>query len=438
MELTKYLKVFVPKDKPGSVILLATKKGSLISIPQAMLSSIESSEISDEEKNQLADLGFLVESPSAERKEMLGFIDEINSVARTLAVKLVMNLDCNLACRYCFEGQRKGKFFMTLETADSFVSFARKWIEGLGRTVGDEKIAITFYGGEPLLSIDLIAYIAEKVKGLAEGAGIEYVSYMVTNGTLLTPRAVERLIPLGFGGAVVTLDGPQEVHDRFRPFVGGRGSFNAIARNLKEICSMTSIQISGNFMPDNYRAFPILLDYMLDNGLTPDTIETVRFSPVTAESAGYGPCDFDEGCRSLEEAWLVDAALYLREEVLRRGYKVPDKILPGVCSLDLKDNLLVHYDGSMYKCPCLIGRQEFIVGDLRNGIIHQRQPQGLDKWKNEECLECVYLPLCFGGCRAMKLVRDGNMDGVDCKKSYLDATLEAVVKQDIKYGLTAA
>lgn len=28
-----------------------------------------------------------------------------------------------------------------------------------------------------------------------------------------------------------------------------------------------------------------------------------------------------------------------------------------------------------------------------------------------------------------------NMDGVDCKKPYFDATLEALVKQDIRYGL---
>jgi hypothetical protein len=38
----------------------------------------------------------------------------------------------------------------------------------------------------------------------------------------------------------------------------------------------------------------------------------------------------------------------------------------------------------------------------------------------------------------MKFVRDGSLDGVACKRPYLDATLEAMIKQDIKYGLTAA
>jgi uncharacterized protein len=440
MELTKYLKVIEPQQGSGDIVLIGTKKGSIISVSRAMLTSIKSGksgEISDEERVLLVDLGFLIEHPDAERAEMLGFIDEINSISRTLAVKLVMNLDCNLDCRYCFEGQRKGKFFMSRETADRFVEFVRTWTDALGEKTGNEQIVITFYGGEPLLNLELITYISEKITGLAKASGIEFVSYMVTNGTLLTPHVVERLNPLGFGGAVVTLDGPKEIHDSFRPYKGGSGSFDVIFKNLKEICRMTGIQIGGNYMPENYRNFPRLLDCMQENGLSPDLIETVRFSPVTAESDGYGPCDFDSGCCSLNEAWLADAALHLREEVLRRGYKVPDKILPGICSLDLKDNLLVNYDGSLYKCPCLIGRDEFKVGDLRSGIMHQRQPQGLDSWQNEECLECVYLPICFGGCRAMKLVRDGNMEGVDCKKAYLDATLESVVKQDIKYGLTA-
>lgn len=437
MKLTKYLKIFDQGDEQRSLILLSAKKGSIISVPGTMLADIQAGAISQEEMLMLAEHGFLTEAPDAEQEEMLGFIEELNKISRTLAVKLVINLDCNLACQYCFEGQRKGKFYMTQEMTDRFVEFVKKWTERLEGRTCEEKIIITFYGGEPLLSLDLIAYISEKIKNLAKGNGIEYVAYMVTNGTLLTPRVVERLMPLSLGGAVVTLDGPREVHDRFRPFVSGRGSFDAIVKNLSAVCEMVDLQISGNYMEDNYRAFPLLLDYMLQNGLTPDKVTSVRFTPVTAECKGYGPADFDGGCRSLNEAWLIDAHMYLREEVLRRGYIAPDKVLPAACSLDLKDNLIINYDGCIYKCPSLIGREEFMVGDLINGIRDVTQPQGVDCWKNEECLNCEYLPLCFGGCRYMKLVRDGNMDGVDCKKPYLEATLETLVKQDIKYGLKA-
>jgi len=58
-------------------------------------------------------------------------------------------------------------------------------------------------------------------------------------------------------------------------------------------------------------------------------------------------------------------------------------------------------------------------------------------WKNEECAQCAYLPLCFGGCRYMALLRDGKIDKPDCKKDYLDTSLEGLIKQDIKFGLRA-
>ncbi len=33
----------------------------------------------------------------------------------------------------------------------------------------------------------------------------------------------------------------------------------------------------------------------------------------------------------------------------------------------------------------------------------------------------------------MTLVKDGNIDKIDCKKAYFDATLETLLKQDIRY-----
>jgi hypothetical protein len=37
----------------------------------------------------------------------------------------------------------------------------------------------------------------------------------------------------------------------------------------------------------------------------------------------------------------------------------------------------------------------------------------------------------------VKFIRDGDMNGVDCKKPYFDAALESLVKQDIRFNVTA-
>jgi uncharacterized protein len=430
MPLSRYARIYPSGKDSEEVILFSTKTAAIVELPETTIIDISSSQLAGEDAKTLKKLRFLVDDPEEEKKEMMGFIEGLNDLNRSLNIKLAMNLDCNLACRYCFEGRRKGQHYMTKETADEFIELlTRKTAVG-----GLEEIQITFYGGEPLLSLDLIQYISEKAKSVAEMRGLFFNTYLMTNGTLLTKVAVGKLKPLGLREAYITVDGPKENHNGFRPYKSGRGSFDAIIRNVQDACGRIDIQLGGNFTRRNYHLFPELLYFYLENGLSPDKVRSVGFSPVLAEDGEFGPPDFPDGCCSIGEPWLFEASVFLREETLKCGYR-SDRISPRVCMMEYKNNLLVNYDGSIYKCPGLIGRKDFCVGNIKEGIKDCKAPLYLDNWQNEECLECVYLPLCFGGCRAMKLVRDGNMNGVDCKKPYLDATLEAMVKQDIKYGL---
>jgi uncharacterized protein len=169
-------------------------------------------------------------------------------------------------------------------------------------------------------------------------------------------------------------------------------------------------------------------------GLTPDKIPMIKFDPVANETGEYAPQDFNDGCNSISEPWLIEASLFLREEILRRGYATA-KLMPSPCLIELYDSFVVNYDGTLYKCPGLVGRKDYCVGDLKTGVKDYSASHALDVWKKEECLECAYLPLCFGGCKYMTLLATGNMQGVSCRKEYFDRTLKTFVAQDIKYEL---
>jgi uncharacterized protein len=431
MKLSRYCKTYPDSEGPQGVVLFSTKNGAIIRIPQKSLEKISRLKA---DHDILRRWGFLVKDPEEEKREMLGFIDGLNRLNRTLNIKLVMGLDCNLACRYCFEGTRKGRHYLSKETADQFVEFVRKKITGHRRI---EELQITFYGGEPLMSRKLIIYIAGRLKRLARSAGIAFSFYLVSNGTLLTKETVSVMKRLGLKEAYVTIDGPENNHNIFRPYKSGRGSFGKIVKNIGDVCDMTEVQIGGNFTRENYRRFPELLDHLTVEGLLPSKIAVRGFFPIAAESSDFALPDFHEGILSVDEPWLFEASISLREEILKRGCRL-ESVSPGVCMMEYKSNILVNYDGSICKCPGLIGRKEYAIGDIWCGTGDYHFSHNLDNWKNEDCLDCAYLPLCFGGCRYMKLVRDGHMDGVDCKKPYFDACLEALVKQDIKYGLTAS
>ncbi len=426
MNLSKYCIRFHHPEDHGLITLFSTRTMSVVDVTPEVIRDIEKGDLPDKERKTLRSEGFLVENAGEEKQEMLRYFDDLNAENEAFNAIVVLNLDCNLACKYCFEGGRKGKFYMSEETADRLVDFIKSGLHGKA------EINIVFYGGEPLLSMNLIVHISKQLRTLAKNKRLKYSFSFITNGTLLTSQSVKKLKPLGLRSASVTLDGPRGVHDMFRPFKSGSDSFAAIIKNIKNACRLIDVQIGGNYTRDHYREFPRLLDYFLESGITPSRISYVRFDPVINESKEFAPPDFHDGCMSINEPWLVEASLFLREEILRRGFRTQE-LAPGVCMMEVRDNLVVNYDGTLYKCPGLIGRKDCRVGDLKTGLTDYRVSHNLDNWKNEECLACSYLPLCFGGCRYMKLLKDGTMKGINCRKEYFDKTLESFVSQDVRY-----
>lgn len=390
--------------------------------------SIENGSLSREDTSALSKLGIIVPDREDERRSMLGYVDTLNAKNRNLNISVFINLDCNFRCVYCYEEGMKGNLYMSHETVGQLIDFIKKKF-----TKDKKTLTIDFYGGEPLLSAGLIKYISGEVKSFTEERGAEYSFTLVTNGSLFKRKVAEELAQAGLRAIKVTLDGPAGTHNRYRPFKTGAGSFDTIIRNLKETCDIVKIGIGGNYDSESYTQFIPLLDHLEREGLTPDRIWEVKFGPVMKRPAGdTSPADYSDGCMSINEPWLLRADALLREEILRRGYTT-SKLMPMPCHVEITDAYVVNFDGGIYKCPTFIGRKAFEIGSLRDGISDYRDCYKLDIWKNGKCLECEYLPLCFGGCRYMAYMRDGNIGNIDCKKPYLDAALETLIKQDIKY-----
>ena len=429
MHLSRYLKIYPYREEPGYLLFYSTKKASKVLLHESVMESIEKGAVIGTDENTLSSLGILVPDRDEEKREMLRSIDTSNREATKFKSIVVMNLDCNLACIYCFEEGVKGAHYMSSKTADLLIDFIKRNALAEGKHVH-----LDFYGGEPLLSFGLIKDISRRLKASSAERGLEYTFSLVTNGTLLTGERAEELSSLGLKSASITIDGPEENHNRFRPFRSGQGSFDLIIRNIKDAFPFAEIQLGGNYTSLNYHTFPVLLDYLLSEGLDRGKITLARFDPVVKPRKGLPLRDYRDWSESINEPLLAGASLFLREEILKRGFHT-QKIIPSPCIVEDENDMVVNYDGTIYKCPGFIGQEGFSVGDLKSGVVDYREPYNLDLWKTEECLECEYLPLCFGGCRYVKWLRDGAIDGIDCKKDFYDATLETFIRQEIQYGL---
>jgi uncharacterized protein len=427
MRLSRYLKIYPCPDTPDYLILYSTRRAAVLRVPEKTMQQIDEGTLPEVYREALVRYGILVPDLAREREELLGRFDEANRKSRRFTAIVVLNLDCNLACGYCFEEGVRGKSAMSAETADRLVEMIEREHIAMGR-----KVSLDFYGGEPLLSVELIRSISQRLRKSCVENGLPFEFSLVTNGTLLTRPLALELAGLGMKGAKITLDGPREVHNLSRPYVSGNGSFDTIVANIQQVWNIIEVQVGGNFTRENYREFPRLLDHLLAVGITPDKVKTVQFNQVTGRVGNGVIPDYSSTCNCTDEEWVCEATVFLRDEILRRGFPT-SKPGPVGCMVEFANDLVVNVDGAIYKCPAFVGREGFAVGSLRSGIINSGSVYNQGCWKIEECLECAYLPQCFGGCCFLRYLRDGDITGVDCWKGFLDAILEQCILQDLKY-----
>ena len=109
MDLSRYCKIFPHPDDPSLQVLFSTRTACLLTVPTELLNDIKRGALPIEEREAMAEHGMLVESLDIEQREMLGYIDQMNRLNKAFRAIVVMSLDCNLACGYCFEGTTKGE-----------------------------------------------------------------------------------------------------------------------------------------------------------------------------------------------------------------------------------------------------------------------------------------------------------------------------------------
>lgn len=141
---------------------------------------------------------------------------------------------CNLRCKYCiyndfYEGNRN------FNTNNISFETAKKAIDYVYAHSDHKKLAITFYGGEPLLNFEVmkecIDYSLDNIKNE------NLLFSFTTNLTLMTKEIAEYIAQVPNMSIVLSVDGPEEIQDRSRVYKGGRGSFRDVFNGLQNIAA---------------------------------------------------------------------------------------------------------------------------------------------------------------------------------------------------------
>jgi uncharacterized protein len=262
--------VQVPLADRNEVFLMNTlSDAQLLVSPDVtgLLGRISRGEVdfNDEERDTveaLVENGFIVGTRDEERASLQQYFLNMREDTDQLRITLLTTLQCNFACDYCFQGDHgdynKFAHKMSLETAAQ----TAEWIERRLEEVHPEKFVLTFFGGEPLLNLPVMYFLAERCHEMCEEHGVRLLINIITNGLLLTEDVVDRLTPYGLNGIKITLDGDKDTHNRMRPLRGRQGTFDRIVDNVRKVADKVAITIGGNFDESSVDSYPALLDYL--------------------------------------------------------------------------------------------------------------------------------------------------------------------------------
>jgi uncharacterized protein len=313
--------------------------------------------------------------------------------------------DCNLRCRYCFAGT--GNFggergLMDLETG-------KKALEFLFEASGPRKhVEVDYFGGEPLLNFPVVKELIQYGKARARDLGKILKQTLTTNAVLLTREVMDFLNQEEIS-LVLSLDGRQQVHDRMRPFSNNKGSYNHVLPAIKAL--VEERQGNNYYVRGTYTRFN--LDFCRDVlHLVEEGFNQVSVEPVVASPEhDYALRDEDlpvlkEQYELLTKAWL---AAYRQGQPfnffhfnisLDKGPCLP-KRLSG-CGAG-HEYLAVSPEGYLYPCHQFVGKEEFKLGSVKEGITNTswgKRFQSAHVLNKAACRQCWARFFCSGGCHA--------------------------------------
>ena len=420
--------------------------------------------LSAEERDALATLtenGFVVESREIDRQNVRDFFHTVRESQEQLRVTVLTTLQCNFACGYCFQGDHgdynKHAAKMSMETAERVA----RWAEERLDTLRPESFVLTFFGGEPLLNLPVMYYLAERLWAASASRGVRMLVNIITNGLLLTPDVVDRMAPFGLNGVKITLDGDRDMHNKMRPLRGGQGTFDRIISNVRKVAGKCRISIGGNFDEESVDTYPALLDFLKDQEFAdkltkvafkpvirapkpqPDAARGSKFISLTAVGDGKplnGTCMTSAGggtsiCDNCN--FIDDKMSFLREETMKRGFPTVDGVHMGPCEIHRKHAHTIGPDGALYACPGFTGDAKMSTGHIDGRREGWRETaasrfDALAAWK--QCDDCAFIPVCAGGCTVAAHTELGDLDAPNCHKASFEAGLVTLAREAAAAG----
>ncbi len=356
-------------------------------------------------QQSFADAGYLIPDHINEKNIIQKRLLQARKEKRALNLTIAPTLGCNFNCPYCFESEASRANFnkMSVQTQEKIVSNAKQFCQEQGA----QSINITWFGGEPLLAVDVIKNLSMELINLSDRLNLNYAAEIITNGYKLNENNIKILLDAKVYKAQITIDGPSHIHDVRRILKNGKGTYEKIVANIRlAVAAGMSIAVRINIDQNNIEGIQALLIAFEQYGLK----DKVYFY------LGHVASDYDHLLETVDSLHGKDYAhLSLKTKQLTEDQDTVESWLPqnvnNFCGADSESSFMLGPQGELYQCWDDFGDQSKIVGNINSETVHNQdyidQYMLFDPTVHPKCSQCTVMPLCMGGCPKQRLHHQG-------------------------------
>ena len=368
-------------EAPRKFLVYNTLYNAMIKLtPEEFLSLNGEKSCSEDLRKRFLESGLMIPADIDERESYRLWRLESRKNVNHLSVNITTTLKCNARCPYCYEHGVKHVDFDETKI-DALINFIKEHKK-------DSPVKLNWFGGEPFLNPKIIDTVTKRLGEL----GLEYESFAITNGSLITRRLIaSKFKKWNLRGVQITLDGTAEQYAKRKCYVDGqRAVFKKILNRIAWLAE-ANIHVDIRLNTDRENMNDILnLIYVLQARF--DGKKTVVYYPafVTGVKDKLSDAEKVSFVKEIFRAVANPEKLSINQ----RLYSFP-RTLP--CMRNDPQAFSVDVYGRVYNCEHLVGRKDKALGTLKR-LSEKINMARLEEPLRTECKTCVFLPKCMSGC----------------------------------------
>ncbi len=354
------------------------------------------------------------------REHILFSDDEYEKFARysvaspVKALCLLISMDCQLRCEYCFAST--GDFGLGRKLMD--FDTGRKALDFLLENSGDrENLEVDFFGGEPMLNFDVVKQLVEYGRSKEKEYGKRFRFTITTNGMILDDDKTD-FINREMSNCVMSIDGRKSVNDRMRKRADGSGTYDRIMKNFKELAGKRNYEnyyVRGTFTKHNLDFSNDVL-HLFEQGFDQISVEPVVSDPKNE----YALTETDLPAIFSEYERL--AQLILVNENQGKHFNFFHFMIDldqGPCAVKRlrgcgsgNEYVAITPDGDIYPCHQFVGEDKYKMGNIHAGTFNtdiKKEFAETHIYSKPDCRGCWAKFYCSGGCNANNYIYCGDI-----------------------------